>query len=104
VLLYRKSLNWAELLFPSALNFITWNFTWLPQCKVGGKSGFTSKIRKTPPLTKYGIAPFDADKELKKLASWDSPPTEAKMEDIKPLLARIQALKSGSGVHCQGLS
>jgi hypothetical protein len=26
---------------------------------------------------------------LKKLALWDSPPTEAEMEGIKPLLARI---------------
>jgi hypothetical protein len=32
---------------------------------------------------------------LKKLASWDSSPTEAEMEEIKPLLARIQELKSG---------
>jgi hypothetical protein len=31
------------------------------------------------------------------LASWDSPPTEAEMEEIKPLLARIQELKSGRG-------
>jgi hypothetical protein len=28
----------------------------------------------------YGIAPFDASKEVKKLASSDSPPTEAEME------------------------
>jgi hypothetical protein len=34
---------------------------------------------------------------LKKLASWDLPPTEAEMEEIKPLLARIQELKSGRG-------
>jgi hypothetical protein len=46
---------------------------------------------------KYGIAPFDASQELKKLASWDSPPTEAEMEEIKPLLARIQELKGGRG-------
>jgi hypothetical protein len=45
----------------------------------------------------YDIAPFDANKDLKKLSSWDSPPTEAEMEEIKPLLSRIQALKSGSG-------
>jgi hypothetical protein len=37
----------------------------------------------------YGIAPFDANKDLKKLSSWDSPPMEAEMEDIKPLLAHI---------------
>jgi hypothetical protein len=51
VLLCQKNLNWAELLFPFALHFITWSLTWLPQCKVGGKSSFISKIRKTPPLT-----------------------------------------------------
>jgi hypothetical protein len=45
----------------------------------------------------YGIAPFDANKDLKKLSLWDSPPTEAEMEDIKPLLARIHALKSANG-------
>jgi hypothetical protein len=44
----------------------------------------------------YGIAPFDANKELTKLSSWDSPPMEAETEDIKPLLARIQSLKSES--------
>jgi hypothetical protein len=50
----------------------------------------------------YSIAPFDANKDPKKLASWDSPPTEAEMEDIKPLLARMQALKSGSGGALSG--
>jgi hypothetical protein len=49
------------------------------------------------PSDKYGLAPFDASQELKKLASWDLPPTEAEMEEIKPLLARIQELKSGRG-------
>jgi hypothetical protein len=45
----------------------------------------------------YGLAPFDSSKELKKLASWDSPPTDAEMEEIAPLLARIQTLKGGKG-------
>jgi hypothetical protein len=36
------------------------------------------------------------------LASWDLPPTEAEMEDIKPLLARIQALKSDDGGALSG--
>jgi hypothetical protein len=36
------------------------------------------------------------------LSSWDSPPTEAEMEDIKPLLARIQSLKSASGGALSG--
>jgi hypothetical protein len=50
---------------------------------------FYIKDRKSSSSDKYGIAPFDASQELKKLASWDSPPTEAEMEEIKPLLARI---------------
>jgi hypothetical protein len=50
----------------------------------------------------YGIAPFDANKDLKKLSSWDSPPTEAEMESIKPLLECIQALKSASGGALSG--
>jgi hypothetical protein len=60
------------------------------------KKCFYIKDQKISSFDQYGIAPFDATKDLKKLASWDSPPTEAEMEDIKPLLARIQALKSGS--------
>jgi hypothetical protein len=36
------------------------------------------------------------------LASWDLPPTEAEIEDIKPLLARIQVLKSDSGGALSG--
>jgi hypothetical protein len=45
----------------------------------------------------FGIAPFDAKAKLTKLTSWESPPTEAKVDNIKPLLARIQALKSATG-------
>jgi hypothetical protein len=81
---------------------ITWNLPWLPQYKVGGRNGFTSKTKKISSSDQYGTTPFDADKDLKKLASWDSPPTEAEMEDIKPLLARIQALQSGSGGALSG--
>jgi hypothetical protein len=58
---------------------------------------FYIKDQKVSSSDKYGIAPFDASQELKKLASWDSPPTEAEMEEIKPLLARIQELKGGRG-------
>jgi hypothetical protein len=39
---------------------------------------------------------------LQKLASWDSPPTDAEMEDLKTLLACIQALKSSSGGALSG--
>jgi hypothetical protein len=63
---------------------------------------FYIKDRKVSSSDQYGIAPFDASKEVKKLASWDSPPTEAKMEEIKPLLARIQELKSGRGGALSG--
>jgi hypothetical protein len=56
---------------------------------------FYIKDRKASFEDEYGLAPFDASKELKKLASWDSPPTDAEMEQIAPLLTRIQALKGG---------
>jgi hypothetical protein len=46
---------------------------------------------------KFGIAPFDASKSLTKLTSWDSPPTKAEVENIKPLLTHIQSLKSAAG-------
>jgi hypothetical protein len=61
------------------------------------KKWFYIKDQKASPSDLFGIAPFDAAKNLEKLASWDSPPTEAEMEDVKPLLARIQALKSDDG-------
>jgi hypothetical protein len=63
---------------------------------------FYIKDRKGSSSDKYGIATFDASQELKKLALWDSPPTEAKMEEIKPLLTRIQELKSGRGGALSG--
>jgi hypothetical protein len=62
---------------------------------------FYIKDQKSSSSDKYGIALFDASQELKKLASWDSPPTEAEMEEIKPLLARIQELKSSKEVRCR---
>jgi hypothetical protein len=61
------------------------------------KKWFYIKDKKSSPSDLFGIAPFDAAKKLDKLASWDSPPIEAEMEDVKPLLARIQALKSDDG-------
>jgi hypothetical protein len=60
------------------------------------KKWFYIKDQKNSSSDHYGIAPFDANKELQKLSSWDSPPTEVEMKDIKPLLARIQSLKSVS--------
>jgi hypothetical protein len=55
------------------------------------------KDQKVVSSDKFGIAPFDASRSLTKLMSWDSPPTEAEVEDIKPLLTRIQSLKSAAG-------
>jgi hypothetical protein len=66
------------------------------------KKWFYKKYQKVSSCDQYGIAPFDAAKNLKKLASWDLPPTKAEMKDIKPLLARIQALKSDDGGALSG--
>jgi hypothetical protein len=64
---------------------------------------FYIKDRKASPEDEYGLAPFDASKELKKLASWDLLPSDAKMEQITPLLSRIQALKGGKGGALSGI-
>jgi hypothetical protein len=66
------------------------------------KKWFYIKEQKTSSSDHYGIAPFDANKDLTKLSSWDSPPMEAETEDIKPLLARIQSLKSATGGALSG--
>jgi hypothetical protein len=63
---------------------------------------FYIKDRKASSDDEYGLAPFDASKELKKLTSWDSPPTDAEMEDIAPLLTHIQTLKGGRGGALSG--
>jgi hypothetical protein len=63
---------------------------------------FYIKDRKVSSSDQYSLAPFDVSKEVKKLTSWDSPPTEAEMDEIKPLLARIQELKSGRGGALSG--
>jgi hypothetical protein len=67
------------------------------------KKWFYIKDQKNSSFDHYGIAPFDANKYLKKLSSWDSPPTKAEMEDIKPLMAHIQTLKSASGGALSGM-
>jgi hypothetical protein len=61
------------------------------------KKWFYIKDQKTASSNQFAIAPFDANNSLTKLTSWDSPPAEAKVEDIKPLLTRIQSLKSVTG-------
>jgi hypothetical protein len=44
----------------------------------------------------YGLSPFDAHKSLTKLTTWDALPSDAEVEDIKPLLARIKDLKNAA--------
>jgi hypothetical protein len=66
------------------------------------KKWFYIKDQKTASSDQFGIAPFDANKNLMKLTSWDSPPIEAEIEDIKPLLSRIQSLKSTTGGGLSG--
>jgi hypothetical protein len=61
------------------------------------KKWFYIQDQKVTPSDQFGISPFDAKAKLTKLTSWDSPPTEAEVDNIKPLLARIQALKSATG-------
>jgi hypothetical protein len=61
------------------------------------KKWFFIKDQKTASSDQFGIAPFDANKSLKKLTSWDSPPMEAEIENLKPLLSRIQSLRSAAG-------
>jgi hypothetical protein len=61
------------------------------------KKWFYIKDQKAVSSDKFGIAPFDASKILMKLTLWDSPPTKAEVEDIKPLLTQIQSLKSAAG-------
>jgi hypothetical protein len=64
---------------------------------------FYIKDRKASSNDEYGLSPFDASKDLKKLSSWDSVPTDAEMEKIAPLLTRIQALKGGKGGALSGI-
>jgi hypothetical protein len=66
------------------------------------KKWFYIKDQKTTASDQFGIAPFDANKSLTKLTLWDSPPTEAEIEDIKPLLSRIQSLKRTTGGRLSG--
>jgi hypothetical protein len=67
------------------------------------KKWFYIKDQKAMSSDKFGIAPFDASKNLTKLMPWDSPPTEAEVESIKPLLTRIQSLKSATGGGLTGM-
>jgi hypothetical protein len=60
------------------------------------KKWFYIKDQKISSSDQFGVAPFDANQRLQKLASWDSPHTEAEVEELKPLLSHIQSLKSSN--------
>jgi hypothetical protein len=62
---------------------------------------FYIKDHKSSPEDKYGLPPFDASQEVKKLASWDMLPSDAEVEQVLPLLSPIKALQGGQGVLCR---
>jgi hypothetical protein len=64
---------------------------------------FYIQDRKASPEDQYGLAPFDASKEVKKLTSWDALPSDAEVAQVLPLLSRIQALKGGKGGALLGI-
>jgi hypothetical protein len=64
---------------------------------------FYIKDRKSSPEDEYGLPPFDASQEVKKLSSWDTLPSDAEVEEILPLLSRIKALKGGQGGALSGM-
>jgi hypothetical protein len=64
---------------------------------------FYIKDRKSSPRDEYGLPPFDAFQEVKKLASWDTLPSDAEVEQILPLLSCIKALKGGQGGALSGV-
>jgi hypothetical protein len=64
---------------------------------------FYIKDRKASPEDQYGLPPFDASREVKKLASWDALPSDAEIAPVLPLLSRIQALKGGQGGALSGI-
>jgi hypothetical protein len=64
---------------------------------------FYIQDRKASLEDQYGLAPFDASKEVKKLASWDALPSDEEIEQVLPLLSRIQALKGGKGGALLGI-
>jgi hypothetical protein len=78
--------------FSFAASFQGWRTKW-----------FYIKDRKASPEDEYGLPPFDSSKEVKKLASWDSLPSDAEVEQILPLLSRIQALKECKGGALSGI-
>jgi hypothetical protein len=64
---------------------------------------FYIKDRKSSPEDEFGLPPFDASQEVKKLKSWDSLPSDEEVAQILPLLSRIQNLKTGLGGALSGI-
>jgi hypothetical protein len=64
---------------------------------------FYIKDRKSSPEDEFGLPPFDASQEVKKLTSWDKLPLDAEAQEILPLLSRIKALKGGQGGALSGM-
>jgi hypothetical protein len=63
---------------------------------------FYIKDQKFYDFDQYGLALFDASKRLTKLTTWDALPSDAEVDNIKPLLARIQELKNVAGNGLNG--
>jgi hypothetical protein len=78
-------------------------FSFAASVQVWRTKWFYIKDRKASPEDEYGLAPFDASKEVKKLVSWDALPLDAEIEQVLPLLSRIQALKGGKGGALSGI-
>jgi hypothetical protein len=63
---------------------------------------FYIKDHKSSPEDRFGLPPFDASQEVKKLKSWDSLPSDAEVAQILPLLSRIKNLRTGLGGALSG--
>jgi hypothetical protein len=64
---------------------------------------FYIKDRKSSPEDEFGLPPFDASQEVKKLVSWDKLPSDSEAQEILPLLSRIRYLKGGEGGALSGM-
>jgi hypothetical protein len=58
---------------------------------------FYIKDQKSSDSDQFGLPPFDANKGLTKLTTWDALRSEDEVKNIKPLLARIQGLQKAAG-------
>jgi hypothetical protein len=56
---------------------------------------FYIQDRKASPEDQYGLATFDASKEVKKLASWDALPSDAEIAQVLPLLCNAPPFAKG---------